>query len=34
VLALDPAFALDARTTSPKLIRLLDAARAENGAAR
>ena len=34
VLALDPAFALDARTTSPKLIRLLDAARAETGAAR
>jgi hypothetical protein len=32
VLALDPAFALDARTTSPKLIRLLDAARAETGA--
>jgi hypothetical protein len=31
VLALDPAFALDARTTSPKLIRLLDAARAETG---
>jgi hypothetical protein len=34
VLALDPAFALDARTTSPKLIRLLDAARAETGVAR
>jgi hypothetical protein len=34
VLALDPAFALDARTTSPKLMRLLDAARAESGAAR
>ena len=32
VLALDPAFALDARTTSPKLMRLLDAARAETGA--
>jgi hypothetical protein len=34
VLALDPAFALDARTTSPKLMRLLDAARAEFGSAR
>jgi hypothetical protein len=34
VLALDPAFALDARTTSPKLMRLLDAARAETRAAR
>ena len=31
VLALDPGFALDARTTSPKLMRLLDAARAETG---
>jgi hypothetical protein len=34
VLALDPAFALDARTTSPKLMRLLDAARAETGVSR
>jgi hypothetical protein len=34
VLALDPAFALDARTTSPKLMRLLDAARAETRVAR
>jgi tetratricopeptide (TPR) repeat protein len=34
VLALDPGFALDARTTSPKLMRLLDAARAETGAPR
>jgi len=34
VLALEPAFALDARTTSPKLMRLLDAARAETGASR
>ncbi len=34
VLALDPGFAFDARTTSPKLLRLLDAARAEQGAAR
>jgi hypothetical protein len=30
-LELDPAFALDARATSPKLLRLLDAARAERG---
>ena len=34
VLALEPGFAFDARTTSPKLLRLLDAARAEQGAAR
>ena len=34
VLAMDPAFALDARTTSPKLMRLLDAARAETGVSR
>ena len=34
VLALDPGFAFDASTTSPKLLRLLDAARAEQGAAR
>ena len=34
VLALDPAFALDARTTSPKLMRLLDAARVETGVTR
>jgi cytochrome c-type biogenesis protein CcmH/NrfG len=30
-LELDPAFALDARSTSPRLLRLLDAARAERG---
>ena len=34
VLALDPSFALDAGTTSPKLMRLLDAARAETGVSR
>jgi hypothetical protein len=34
VLALDPAFVLDARTTSPKLMRLLDAARVETGVSR
>jgi len=34
VLALEPGFVFDARTTSPKLLRLLDAARAEQGAAR
>jgi hypothetical protein len=34
VLALEPGFAFDARTTSPKLLHLLDAARAEQGAAR
>jgi hypothetical protein len=34
VLALEPGFALDARTTSPKLMRLLDAARAETGVSR
>ncbi|HEY8156854.1 MAG TPA: hypothetical protein VII72_22200 [Myxococcota bacterium] len=34
VLALEPAFTLDASTTSPKLMRLLDAARAQTGAAR
>ena len=34
VLALQPDFALDARTTSPKLMRLLDAARAQTGASR
>jgi len=34
VLALEPGFTFDARTTSPKLLRLLDAARAQQGAAR
>ena len=34
LLALEPGFAFDARTTSPKLLRLLDAARAEIGASR
>ena len=34
VLALEPGFTFDARTTSPKLLRLLDAARAEQGATR
>ena len=34
VLAMEPSFALDARKTSPKLMRLLDAARAETGASR
>jgi hypothetical protein len=34
VLALEPGFAFDARTTSPKLMRLLDAARVEAGVAR
>jgi hypothetical protein len=34
VLALEPGFTFDARTTSPKLLRLLDAARAESEAAR
>ena len=34
VLALEPDFALDARSTSPKLMRLLDAARAGAGVSR